>query len=219
MRLSVVGLISVIAAAEQLSGVYASNEGFETEALCGEVSAACAAPGEILDVSSATDDVSIGHTKGKRAGGKREKRRRRVGFSHEDVAGDESLQPFLQAFRDSLSGSEKATGFDEEQDFPGLLPAKDTSISPAEEGDEVTLQRVDSAKPIQYLAMRAAFEYKDVICTLFTSYITCTYVEAIIDLHAQSGARHPLMCLWRKGYSTYLNATMLLLHDAVTTFA
>lgn len=135
-RLAVVGLIS-LTGAELFSGAYASHEGFITEGLCGEESAACAAPGEISDISSATDGLPPAKTERKWARGKREKRRRRVGFSHEDVAGDESLRPFVQAFRDSLSGNEKGVSVSAEQDVSELLTDKKTSMPAAEEGDEV----------------------------------------------------------------------------------
>lgn len=134
--LAVVGLVSLTGAA-LCSGASASNDGFITEGLCGEESAACVAPGEVSDVSWATDDSPTAKTEGKRAQGKRKKRRRRVGFSHEDVAGDESLRPFVQAFRDSLSGNEKGVGDTAEQDVPGLLSGKDTSIPAAEDVEEV----------------------------------------------------------------------------------
>lgn len=135
-RLAVVGLVS-LTAAELFSGAYTSNEGFITEGLCGEESAICTAPGEISSVSSATNDLPIAKTEGKWARGKRPKRRRRVGFSHEDVAGDEFLRPFVQAFRDSLSGSAKGAGFTAEQDIAELLGPRDTSLPAADEAHEV----------------------------------------------------------------------------------
>lgn len=132
-HLAVIGLISL--AADLSSGVYASNEALITGGLCGEESEACVTPGEISDASLATAvDLPAGNTEW--ATGTRQKRRRRVGFSHEDVVRDESLRPFVQAFKDSLSGSEQRAGLTAEQEVSELLTGKDTSI-PAEEGDEV----------------------------------------------------------------------------------
>ena len=135
-RLAVVGLVS-LTAAELFSGACASNEGLASDGLCGEESAACAAPGDISGVFSATEGLPIAKTEGERAGGKRPRRRRRVGFSHEDVAGDESLRPFVQSFRDSLSANVKGTGFTAERDGSEEMAAKDTSIPAAEEEHEV----------------------------------------------------------------------------------
>lgn len=96
---------SVILATALSSGAYEWDEGLlpGRGSICSEDSAACVAPGGDPGISSDKDDMSTARTKGGWAGGGSRKRRRRVGFSHEDVATDEYLRPYLQAFRYSLS--------------------------------------------------------------------------------------------------------------------
>lgn len=133
------GLVFVTAALS--SGAYESDEGLLPGSLCAEDSTACVSPGESPDISSVKDEMPIARTKGMWAEGSSRKRRRRVGFSHEDVASDESLRPFLQTFRDSLSGKAKDASYTaagEEVSAP--LSAADTWIPAAEEGYEVIFQ-------------------------------------------------------------------------------
>lgn len=63
---------------------------------------ACLASSEVLDTSLKSRTIDVPQPGKPDA---RYQRRRRVGFSHEDVSADESLRPFLAAFRSALSGN------------------------------------------------------------------------------------------------------------------
>lgn len=155
-HLAVAGLIFLTAAAVSRR-VYASKEGILAAGLCGEESRACAATGGISDLSSVIDDLPKAKTEERWAGGKKGKRKRQVGFSHEDVAGDEFLRPFVQVFRDSLSGSAKGNDLRAPQDASELMSAKDTSIPAAAEGDEVMVRDNSADKGIRCLELPATF--------------------------------------------------------------
>ncbi|CAM9243846.1 unnamed protein product [Ectocarpus sp. 12 AP-2014] len=119
---------------------FADEPGGELQAgnLCREESALCLAPGDLSGIPSPDrDEFPRAGSAGRWAEGRSNKRRRRVGFSHEDVAGDESLQPFLQAFKDSLSGTRKDVESQVEQE--DSVPATNQRVSSvAGEANEVT---------------------------------------------------------------------------------
>lgn len=127
-------------------GAYESDEGLPqaTGSICAEDSTACVAPpgGGSPGVSSVKDDMSTARTKGRRAAGSRRRRKRRVGFSHQDIASDESLRPLLQTFRDSLSGRSEKDAVDTAAREEGAThSAADTWTPMAEEGHEVISQQ------------------------------------------------------------------------------
>lgn len=139
--LAVKGLIFLTAALS--SGAYESDEGLLPGSgdICAEDSTACVAPGGSPGVSSVKNEMPTARTKGKWVGGGRGKRRRRVGFSHEDVASDASLRPFLQTFRDSLSGLNKKDVVDTAAREQVSAPsAVDTWTPAAQERNEVFFQ-------------------------------------------------------------------------------
>ncbi|CAN0143713.1 unnamed protein product [Ectocarpus sp. 6 AP-2014] len=133
-RYSIGGLVCLAAA---LSSV-ADEPGRELQAgnLCGEESASCLALDDLSGIPSPDkDELPRAGSTGRWAERRSNKRRRQVGFSHEDVAGDESLQPFLQAFKDSLSGTRKDVASQVEQE--DSVPATNPTVSSVA-GDEVT---------------------------------------------------------------------------------
>ena len=105
-------------------------ESDEAGGLCGEGSKSCVAPVEIAGIPSGNAEAEppAATDRGRWSGGRRKKRGRRVGFSHEDITGDDALRPFLQAFRDSLSGRAEDAGFATEQEqVPDPDPLSDTN--------------------------------------------------------------------------------------------
>lgn len=127
------------------SGTYESDEGFlpGSGSICAEDSTACVAPpGGNPGISSVKDDMSAAKTKGRRAVGSRRGRKRRVGFSHQDVASDESLRPFLQAFRNSLSGRSDKDAVDIAAREEGSAYSTADNWTPVtKEGHEVIFQQ------------------------------------------------------------------------------
>lgn len=101
-------LATVLACLAALSSGF---QGDETEALVGkEFCAEGACP---ISIGSTLSDTSTTNPELLQAGpadrDAQARRTRRVGFSHEDVSGDESLRPFLSTFRESLAkGDEDA---------------------------------------------------------------------------------------------------------------
>ncbi|CAM9247898.1 unnamed protein product, partial [Hapterophycus canaliculatus] len=132
----------VLLAAILSSGTCESDDGFLAGNLCdGKESSLCVAPGELSDISSHNEvelPTASGNSRWTR--GSSRKRKRRVGFSHEDMIGDESFRPFLQTFRDSLSGkAEDTTAYTAGQevlDTPSATYASRVSAGNSE--DEVT---------------------------------------------------------------------------------
>ncbi|CAM9150627.1 unnamed protein product, partial [Scytosiphon promiscuus] len=112
--------------------------------LCsGEESGLCVAPGELSHAVAPTDKGKLPAASRKKRWARESsrKRKRRVGFSHEDMTGDESFRPFLQTFRNSLSGTAKDTTAGTARQEEILYPRSVTHASrmfAVEDDDEVT---------------------------------------------------------------------------------
>lgn len=96
----------------------------------------------VSDTGKPNQVSSSGHP-----GPARRKRSRRTGFSFEDVSADESFQPLLALFRDSLSGRGGHEQVNSEE--PGVLsgprssadPLTGIPTTPREKSDEVGTKR------------------------------------------------------------------------------
>lgn len=144
----------LVLAATLSSGACESDDELMAANLCnGEGSSSCLAPGELSELMSSErkGESPSARGNGRWARGSSRKRKRRIAFSHEDMAGDASFRPLLQTFRDSLSGA----GQDPIADTAGqegLHPSSAADalrMSAAEEESEVI--RVFGKKSQQHL--------------------------------------------------------------------
>lgn len=163
-RFSIGGLVCLAAAlsivADELGGELRAGN------LCREESASCLALDDLSGIPSPdNDELPRAGSTGRWAERRSNKRRRRVGFSHEDVAGDESLQPFLQAFKDSLSGTRKdvASQVEQEDSVPATNPRVSSVAGEANEVTEKMVGRTEFGHSIRGPKCATRYSHVDIV--------------------------------------------------------
>lgn len=99
-------LATVVFLAALSGGVCHGDEAIAAKEFCAE--GACPTSSTWSDTSAKSTNPELPQA-GLAGRDAQARRTRRVGFSHEDISGDESLRPFLSTFRESLAkGAEDA---------------------------------------------------------------------------------------------------------------